>query len=151
MRRGSQEWGRSIGCEHAFHVPGLQHRARTIANYKTTVSIRGSNVCFWHFCDMAVPGPRCPNTARERTFSLCVEVRIRSAQPPSRGFSGSLATLTERSRTSPELRRQLPVILSDLTLKRASQRKNAAFLLVYLFWAVLGVTLANESMVPTIA
>ena len=29
------------------------------------------------------------------------------AQPPSRGFSGSLATLTKRSRRSPELRHQL--------------------------------------------
>jgi hypothetical protein len=38
------------------------------------------------------------------------------------------------------MRRQLAVILSDLTLEKTSQRKNAAFLLVYLFWAVLGVT-----------
>ena len=42
------------------------------------------------------------------------------------------------------MRRQLAVILSDLTLERASQRKNAAFLLVYLFRAFSGVTLPEE-------
>ena len=73
------------------------------------------------------------------------------AQPTSRGFSGSLLAFAEPCLTSPELRRQLAVILSDLTLERASQRKNTAFLMVYLFWAVLGVTPANESMVPAIA
>ena len=50
----------------------------------------------------------------------------------------------ERAR---QLRHQLAVIPSDLKLERASQRRNAAFLLVYLFWAVLGVTLINELMV----
>ena len=49
------------------------------------------------------------------------------------------------------MRHQLAAFLSDPALERASQRKNAAFLLVYLFWAVLGVTLADEQMVPTIA
>jgi hypothetical protein len=32
-----------------------------------------------------------------------------------------------------------------------SQRKNAAFIPVYLFWAVLGVTLADEQMVERLA
>jgi hypothetical protein len=49
------------------------------------------------------------------------------------------------------LRHQVAVILSELTVERASQRKNAAVLLVYLFWAFSGVTLARKRMVATIS
>jgi hypothetical protein len=45
----------------------------------------------------------------------------------------------------------MAVVLSDLTPERASQRRNAAFLLVYLFWAFSGVTLARKRMVATIS
>jgi hypothetical protein len=82
-------------------------------------------------------------------LSLCVEVRIRCGQPPSRGFSGSLPTFATHSRRSPELRHQVVVVLSDLTVERASQRENAAFLLVYLYWAFSGVTLPSKQMVAT--
>ena len=74
-----------------------------------------------------------------------------SAQPPSRAFSGSLPTLAKRSRRSPELRHQLAVFLSDLTPESASQRKNPAFLLVYLYRVFSGVTLAEERMLTTIS
>ena len=83
-------------------------------------------------------------SADRLSIMMCVELRIRCSQPPSREFSGSLLTFAEPRRTSPELRRQLAVILSDLTLERASQRKNAAFLLVYLFRAFSGVTLPEQ-------
>ena len=81
---------------------------------------------------------------------MCIEVRIHCTQPPSRGFSGSLPTLTKVSRRSPELRHQLAVFLSDLTPESASQRKNAASLPVYPFWAFSGVTLAEMQMVVTV-
>ena len=48
---------------------------------------------------------------------MCVELRIRCSQPPSRGFSGSLTTFATYCRRSPELRHQLAVFLSDLTLE----------------------------------
>ena len=41
------------------------------------------------------------------------------------------------------------MILSDVTPESAFQRKNATFFLVYLFWAFLGVTLAEAQMVLT--
>ena len=74
-----------------------------------------------------------------------------SAQPPSRGFSGTLPTLTKASQRSPELRHQLAVFLSDLAQESASQRKNAASIPVHLFWAFSEVTLAEEQMVATIS
>ena len=79
--------------------------------------------------------------------SLCLGVRIPPAQPPSREYSGSLPTLNKKYRRSPELRHQLAVVLSDLTLESASQGKNAAHFPVYLFWAFSGVTLAHGQMV----
>jgi hypothetical protein len=86
----------------------------------------------------------------KRKFSLCVEVRFRPAQPTSRGLSGSLATLAKSSKRSPELRDQLAVLHSDVTTERAFQRKKAASLPVYLYWAFSGVTLAEVPMVDTI-
>src|SRR4029453_4239203 len=65
--------------------------------------------------------------------SVC-EVRIRSAQPPSRGLFGSLPTFTRRSRRSPEMRHQLAVVLSDLTPESAPGRDHAASIPFYLFW-----------------
>ena len=72
------------------------------------------------------------------------------AQPTSRGLSGSLATLAKSSKRSPELRDQLAVLHSDVTTERALQRKKAASLPVYLYWAFSGVTLAEVQMVATI-
>jgi hypothetical protein len=48
------------------------------------------------------------------------------------------------------LRHQLAALLFDLTPESAFQRKDAAFLPVYLFWAFSGVTLAEVQMVATI-
>ena len=93
-------------------------------------------------CEGIVPAtwpnhPAIPQICRERRVGFRLP-----AQPASRGFSGSLPTFTKASGRSPELRHQLAVFLSDLTLESASQRKNAASLPVYLFWAFSGVTLA---------
>jgi hypothetical protein len=44
----------------------------------------------------------------------------------------------------------MAVFLSDVTTERAFQRRSAAFLPVYLYWAFSGVTLARKQMVPTI-
>jgi hypothetical protein len=46
------------------------------------------------------------------SLSVCVEVRLRLAQPPSRVFFGSLPTFARPARRSPELCHQLPVSLS---------------------------------------
>ena len=86
----------------------------------------------------------------QRSIMMCIEVRIRCTQPPSRGFSGSLPTLARASARSAELRHQLAVFLSDLTPESASHLKNAAFLLVYLYRPFSGVTLARKQMVPAI-
>jgi hypothetical protein len=64
-------------------------------------------------------------------FPNCRERRVGfrlPAQPPSRGYSGSLPRLTEDSGRSAELRHQLAVILSDLAPESAFQRQNASFL-----------------------
>ena len=68
------------------------------------------------------------------------------AQPPSRGFFGSLPTLAEASRRNPELRHQLVVFLSDLKPESASEQKNAASFPVYLYWAFSGFTLAVQAI-----
>ena len=80
-----------------------------------------------------------------RAASPYFEVRILPAQPPSRGFSGSLPTLAKASRRSPELRHQLVVFLSDLRPESASEQKNAATFPVYLYWAFCGVTLDDPA------
>jgi hypothetical protein len=49
------------------------------------------------------------------------------------------------------LRHQLAGLLFDLTPESAFQRKNAASLPVYLFWAFSGVTLAEMQVVATTA
>ena len=83
-----------------------------------------------------------------REGSLYLAVRILPSQPPSRGLFGSLPTFTRRSRRSPEMRHQLAVVLSDLTPESAPRRDHAASIPFYLFWAVSGVTLAKQQMVP---
>src|SRR6478736_6215993 len=77
---------------------------------------------------------------------MCVELRIRCSQPPSRGFSDSLPTPGKASRRSPELRHQLVVFLSDLRPESASERKNAASFPVYLYWAFSGVTPGRQQV-----
>ena len=74
---------------------------------------------------------------------MCVELRIRCSQPPSPALFGFLPRRSECSAGSPELRHQLATVFSHVTSESAFQRKNAAFLPVYLYWPISGVTLAG--------
>jgi hypothetical protein len=86
------------------------------------------------------------------SLRVVVITKITSAFLTKRVFAevGSLLTLPRVWARSPELRHQLVVFLSDLMPESASERKNAASFLVYLYWAFLGVTLAKEQMVRTV-
>jgi hypothetical protein len=93
-------------------------------------------------CNLAKSPCIAPN-CRERQVGFGLP-----GQPPSRGFSGSLPTLTKACGRSPELRHKLTVCLSDFTPESASQREDGAYFPFYLYRPLLGVTLARGADGP---
>jgi hypothetical protein len=82
--------------------------------------------------------------------SVHVEVRIRSAQPPSRGFSGSLPAFGTQSGRSPEIRHRMAMLLREESLETPAQCESVQFLFHSLSRPVLGVTLADHPDLPPI-
>ena len=92
---------------------------------------------------------RCPcNLAKSPCISPnCRERQVGfglPAQPPSRGFSGSLPTFLNKCGRSAEIRHRMAVFPRKLTPERGSRCASAGFLALYLFWAFLGVTLEHQ-------
>jgi hypothetical protein len=79
---------------------------------------------------------------------MCVELRIRCSQPPSRRFFGSLSTLTKRYRRSPEVRHQLATVLRNWTRESRFRCTSTRFLVQYLYGAFMGVTLDQPADCP---
>jgi hypothetical protein len=69
----------------------------------------------------ATRSARGTDLTREPASLMCVEVRIRPAQPSSPGISGCLQRLSEGSGRTAELRHWLAVFLSDLAPESAFQ------------------------------
>src|SRR5680860_1697586 len=75
---------------------------------------------------------------------MCIEVRIRCTQPPSRGLFGSLLTLSKHPRRSAELRHYSAVVLPRERRETRTCAESRGLLPLFLNRPVLGVTLADD-------